>query len=120
NVSEPLEGSPQTNQRAELTGIQRALEIAPLDRPMEIITDSSYSINCSTTWYINWQKNGWKSSTGQPVTNKDLVVKIRKLIDKRNAAGVETEFTWIKGHNDDPGNVAADLLAVAGSRKARG
>jgi ribonuclease HI len=116
NVSERLEGN-QTNQRAELTGIQRALEIAPLHRPLEIITDSSYGINCSTTWYVNWQKNNWKTSTGQPVTNKDLVVEIRKLIEKRDAAGVKTTLTWIKGHNDDPGNVAADTLAVAGSYK---
>lgn len=118
NVSEPLEGN-QTNQRAELTGIQRALEIAPPERPLEIITDSAYSINCSTTWYLKWKSNGWKTSTGGEVTNKDLVVQIRRLIDEREARGVETTFTWIKGHNDDPGNVAADALAVAGSRKGR-
>lgn len=118
NVSEALEGA-QTNQRAELTGILRALEIAPEDGALEIITDSSYSINCCTTWVISWEKNGWKTSTGQEVTNKDLVMKIRKLIAKREAAGVGTIFTWIKGHNDDPGNVAADALAVAGSRKPR-
>ncbi|TVY21070.1 Ribonuclease H1 [Lachnellula arida] len=118
NVSEPLEGA-QTNQRAELTGIQRALEIAPKNLPLEIITDSNYSINCSTTWYTTWMKNGWRTSTGAEVTNKDLVVEIRKLIDRREATGAKTTFTWIKGHNDDPGNVAADALAVAGSRKAR-
>jgi len=47
------------------------------------------------------------------------VVEIRKLIDQREAAGVKTTFTWIKGHSDDTGNIAADSLAVAGSRKAR-
>lgn len=117
NVSEPLKGTPQTNQRAELTAIVRALELAPEDCDMEIITDSKYSIDCSTNWYKNWMRNGWRTSTGGDVTNKDLVVAIRALIDKRDGRGVNTKFTWIKGHDNDPGNTAADLLAVAGSRR---
>ena len=119
NVSEPLEGENQTNNRAELTGILRALEIAPVDRDMEIVTDSSYSINCATVWYTGWIKRGWKKSDGNVVENQDLIKGIRKLIEKRDALGIETKFTWIKGHNDDPGNTAADLLAVAASNAAR-
>ncbi|RDL38231.1 putative Ribonuclease H [Venustampulla echinocandica] len=116
NVSERLGGSPQTNQRAELTAILRALEIVDRDRTLEIITDSNYSINCSTVWYKNWEKRDWKTSEGTDVMNKDLVVEIRKILDERTEKGVETKFTWIKGHDNDPGNVAADILAVAGSR----
>jgi len=106
---------PQTNQRAELTGILRALQIVKKTQHLEIITDSSYSINCATVWYKGWTKNGWKTSTKGEVLNKDLVTDIRKLIDARDAAGVTTEFTWIKGHDNDPGNEAADKLAVAGA-----
>lgn len=84
---------------------------------MEIVTDSSYSINCSTDWYKNWIKHDWKTSTGKLVENKDLVQAIRKLIDERGK--VLTKFTWIKGHNDDPGNEAADRLAVAGAMAKR-
>lgn len=116
NVSERLGGKLQTNQRAELTAILRALEIVDKDRPLEIITDSNYAINCSTVWYKNWKKNGWTTTGGSVVMNKDLVVDIRKILDERAEKGVETKFTWIKGHDNDPGNVAADLLAVAGSR----
>jgi len=119
NVSEPLEGLQQTNQRAELTAILRALQIVPKTQNLEIITDSNYSINCSTVWYKNWQKNGWTTSGKEPVLNKDLVVDIRKLIDQRDAAGSTTEMTWIKGHDNDPGNEAADKLAVAGAMAAR-
>ncbi|KAF4633262.1 hypothetical protein G7Y89_g4857 [Cudoniella acicularis] len=119
NVSETLGGSPQTNQRAELTAIQRALEAVPADQTVEIITDSNYGINCSTVWYQNWQRNDWRTSEGGPVLNKDLVVAIRELIVKRDAKGAQTEFTWIKGHANDPGNIAADALAVAGSRMPR-
>lgn len=119
NVSEPLQGEPQTNQRAELTAILRALQIVSTKQNLEIITDSNYSINCATVWYKGWMKNDWKTSTGGKVVNKDLVVDIRKLIDARVAAGVRTEFTWIKGHDNDPGNEAADRLAVAGAMAPR-
>jgi ribonuclease HI len=97
----------------------RALERVPKTHNLEIITDSNYSINCSTVWYKSWQKNGWRTSTNGEVLNKDLVVDIRKLIDARDAAGVNTEFTWIKGHNNNPGNEAADKLAVAAAMAPR-
>ncbi|KAG9233470.1 ribonuclease H-like domain-containing protein, partial [Amylocarpus encephaloides] len=116
NVAARLPGLPQTNQRAELTGMLRALEIVPTSQPLEIISDSNYSINCATIWYKGWTKNGWKSSTGQTVLNRDIVEKIRAVMDQRDKAGVETRCTWVKGHNEDVGNTGADELAVAGSR----
>lgn len=119
NVSEPLPGPRQTNQRAELTAIQRALDIAPLDRPVTIYCDSNYAINCATTWCKTWRSNGWLTSAKKPVENKDVVEQILNRIDDRTAAGVVTEFKWLKGHANDPGNVAADALAVNGAREAR-
>ncbi|PVH82935.1 ribonuclease-like protein H [Cadophora sp. DSE1049] len=119
NLSEPLEGPVQTNNRAELTGIQRALEITPKKTDVEIITDSNYSINCVSVWYVNWKKKNWVTSGGKVVENQDLIKGIRALIEERDALGAETKFTWIKGHNDDPGNTAADRLAVAGAQSSR-
>ncbi|KAI9053915.1 hypothetical protein LZ554_002860 [Drepanopeziza brunnea f. sp. 'monogermtubi'] len=119
NVSEPLEGMPQTNNRAELTGILRALQIAPKDKDLEIVTDSNYSINCVTVWFRGWAAKGWKKSDGKDAENTDLIKAIRELIDERDENGKETKFTWIKGHNDDPGNTAADRLAVAGAQNAQ-
>ncbi|KAH6670016.1 putative ribonuclease H [Halenospora varia] len=119
NVSEPLVGPQQTNQRAELTAIQRALEGVDIKQNLEIITDSNYAINCSTVWYKNWERNDWRTSDNKAVTNKDLVVEIRKLLTSREAKGADTEFTWIKGHDNDPGNEAADRLAVAGALMSR-
>lgn len=37
---------------------------------------------------------------------------------EREACKAKTKFQWIKGHANDPGNVAADLLAVQGSRQS--
>lgn len=53
------------------------------------------------------------------MTNKDLVVLIRALIKERDGQGSKTEFEWVKGHSNDPGNEAADQLAVAGARMTR-
>lgn len=118
NISETLPGPRQTNQRAELTAIFRALEIVPKNLNVSIITDSKYGIDCVTVWYINWRKNGWKTSAGKPVENKDLVENILAKIEERETLGTQTAFEWIKGHNHHPGNVEADRLAVEGARKA--
>lgn len=117
NISEALKGSKQTNQRAELTAIQRALDIAPSHRDVTIFTDSRYAIDCVTNWYKNWQRNGWTNSRGKPVENKDLVQDIREKIEERDAFGRQTLFVWVKGHAADKGNIEADRLAVEGARK---
>ena len=117
NVSETLPGSRQTNQRAELTAIFRALEIVPRNRHVVIITDSRYAIDCVTAWYVNWRKNGWKTSAGKAVENKDIVENVLAKIEERDRLQVQTSFEWIKGHANHPGNIEADKLAVDAARK---
>ena len=118
NVSEALHGARQTNQRAELTAILRALDIIPRNRDVTIVSDSRYAIDCVTSWSLNWRKNGWKTAAGKAVENKDLVENILNKIEERQALSVQTKFEWIKGHANHPGNVEADKLAVHGARKA--
>lgn len=117
NVSEPLKGARQTNQRAELTAILRAIDIAPRHRDVTIVTDSQYSINCVTVWFINWKRNNWMTKDKKPVENRDLVEPILARIEERNELKVKTLFEWVKGHNQDPGNEAADQLAVNGAQR---
>ncbi|GAM40703.1 hypothetical protein TCE0_039f13255 [Talaromyces pinophilus] len=120
NVSEPLKGHRQTNQRAELTAIIRALEIAPRHRPVTIVTDSRYSIDCVTNWFRKWIRNNWQTSDGKPVENKDLIQSILVKINERDSLKVTTTFEWVKGHNRDAGNEEADRLAVNGARRGVG
>ncbi|KAG5292660.1 RNase H domain-containing protein [Histoplasma ohiense] len=116
NVSEPLKGSRQTNQRAELTAIIRALDIAPRHRDVTIFTDSKYAINCVTVWFVNWQRNKWMTAQDKPVENKDLIQSILLKIEERTLLNVKTLFEWVRGHSRDPGNEAADRLAVNGAK----
>ncbi|CAG8804311.1 7913_t:CDS:2, partial [Dentiscutata erythropus] len=93
----------------------RALETCP-DRelPLEIKTDSKYTINACESWIPKWIKNNWKSVRGEPVKNKDLFIRLIELIGSR--AG-EVSFTHVPGHVGIPGNEAADRLANLGALK---
>lgn len=100
-------------------GLLRALEVAPIDKEVWIYTDSDYSINCVTTWFPSWEKRGWQTSANKPVMNQDLIKGVLSKIRERQAKKVQTEFNWIKGHSNNPGNEAADKLAVAGAQLPR-
>ena len=106
--------------------ISRALDIAPIDRDVHIYSDSNYAIKCVTEWFVKWRENGrkngdngWKNSAGQSVVNQDIIKPIIARIEERHLARAQTKFTWLKGHANNPGNSAADLLAVNGAREAR-
>jgi ribonuclease HI len=119
NISEPLSGPRQTNQRAELTAILRALNVAPEHRDVQIYTDSQYAIKCVTIWHVAWQRNNWSTSLGRPVENKDLVEQIVNKIKEREEHGSSTRFEWVKGHTgQNDGNSMADKLAVQGALMA--
>jgi len=120
NVSEALAGPRQTNQRAELTAVLRALDIVPRNRDVVIISDSKYAIDCVTTWFVNWRRNGWKNAAGKAVENKDIIENVLSRIEERNRVKVRTDFEWIKGHSGANGNEEADKLAVAAAKKRPG
>jgi ribonuclease HI len=119
NRGEPLPGTRQTNQRAELAALKRALQLAPLNRHVHIYSDSNYAINCVTSWFQSWEKNSWKNSKSQAVENKDLIQEVLALIREREGGGVKTRFEWVKGHGTNEGNIEPDKLAVAGAEEAR-
>jgi len=118
NLSERLQGPLQTNQRAELTAIQRALELAPRDASVQIFSDSNYSIKCVTEWSVGWKARGWQTSKGEEVKNRDLVENILALMADKREMGALVMFKWVKGHANDPGNIAADRLATQGAKMA--
>ncbi|KAH6885899.1 ribonuclease H-like domain-containing protein, partial [Thelonectria olida] len=115
NLSERLSGEPQTNQRAELMAMLRALEVAPLEQTVQIFSDSQYSINCVTQWASSWERKGWKTATGDSVKNQDIIRGVLAKMKERSSVGSNTYYQWVKGHSTDRGNQAADQLAVAGA-----
>jgi ribonuclease HI len=68
---------PQTNQRAELMAIHRAVcvleERGIYDEEIVVYTDSDYSIQCLTKWISGWIARGWKTAEGKDVLHQDLI-----------------------------------------------
>ena len=123
NVSEPLEGTLQTNNRAELTGMIRAIEKTfenakngnddkNGNKDLVVRTDSMYCKNGIEKWIINWKKNGWKNARKKPVKNKDLWMRLDELRNKYSV-----RFEWVKAHSGIEGNEYADQFAVDGINK---
>jgi ribonuclease HI len=117
----------QTNNRAELKGIQAALDL--IDQhgsewsksytDYQIWTDSEYCIHCLTKWAKGWRSNGWKKSDGNEIQNLDLI----KPIYERLARMPRVTLHHVRGHQDSrrhefpfDGNAKADALATRSLR----
>ncbi|WP_245993082.1 ribonuclease H family protein [Xylanimonas allomyrinae] len=97
-----------TNQIAELTAVLRAVEAHPGSEPLLIESDSQYAIRCSSEWLEGWRRKGWRTASGSPVKNLELVRAIDAAITGR--AG-PVRFHWVRGHVGNPFNERADELA---------
>ena len=98
-----------TNQRGELLALLTALDyIHVAGQEAQIITDSEYLFNCMTKeWYLRWQANNWRTATGEPVKNADLIKEIAHAV---SGCTEEINFYHIKGHVIPFGRVTADNL----------
>ncbi|XP_077185182.1 ribonuclease H1-like [Paroedura picta] len=113
NSSERLPGR-QTNQRAEINAACKAVEQAKSQniKKLMIYTDSKFTINGMTDWVPNWQRNGWKTSNGQDVVNREDFERLSKLSE-----GMDIQWMHVPGHSGFRGNEAADRLAREGAGK---
>jgi len=96
-----------TNNRMELTGIIEGLKSVKEPSIITIYSDSAYSINPFLNgWILDWQKNGWKTSSKDEVKNVDLWKELLSLMEKHNVS-----FNKVKGHADNELNNRCDKLA---------
>ncbi|NWW54952.1 RNH1 Ribonuclease, partial [Pedionomus torquatus] len=113
NTSERLPGR-QTNQRAEIHAACKAIEQAKSQNIKKLIiyTDSKFTINGITSWVDNWKTNGWRTSSGGSVINKEDFERLDNL-----SKGIEIQWMHIPGHAGFQGNEEADRLAREGATK---
>lgn len=109
-----------TNNVAELTALERLLSAVDAAVPLEIRMDSQYSMNAVTTWLPGWKKRGWKTASGTPVANRDLIARIDSLL-----AGRDVKFVYVAAHQvgGDALNAFVDQaasLAATSQRSAEG
>lgn len=97
-----------TNNVAELAALRRLLEAVDRAVPLQVRMDSQYAMKAVTTWLPGWRKKGWRTASGTPVANRDLVIRIDELLDGRTV-----EFVYVPAHqiDGDPFNAAADRAA---------
>ena len=95
-----------TNNQMELVAVIKALEFLKDFKDISIYTDSNYVKQGITTWVINWKKNNWKTSTKQPVKNRQLWERLDRLNLSKNI-----NWSWVKAHNINEFNNQVDALA---------
>jgi len=101
-------GEPDTtNNRMEMVAAIEALKATT--GAVRIYTDSQYLKNGLLEWMPRWKRNGWKTSDGKPVKNRDLWDLLNQLTEGRRV-----EWRWVRGHNGHAGNERADALAREG------
>lgn len=103
-----------TNNRMELLAVietlKYLLENKLNTRKITITSDSSYVINAiNKRWVDSWSNRKWKTAKGEAVKNKAMwekYIEFRKEFDN-------ITFKWVKGHDGNPMNEAADKEARA-------
>lgn len=102
-----------TNQRMEMQAVIEAIK-AHEGGQIVIYTDSAYVMNCMVEgWYHKWHRNGWRSSKGSSVSNRDLWEQLIALYEANSVT-----FIKVRGHSGEPMNDRADQLAVAAKGRA--
>jgi ribonuclease HI len=100
-----------TNNRMELTAVVEALHALKRPCRVTIHTDSLYLKDGITSWIKKWKRNGWKTSTGEQVKNRDLWIALDKASQLH-----EIQWNWVRGHAGHPENVRCDELARSAIR----
>lgn len=98
-----------TNNRMELLGAIKALEL--LKEPCNVLltSDSKYLVDgINLGWARSWKKNSWKKADKKPALNADLWGRLLELLEVHDVT-----FAWVKGHDGHPYNERCDRLAVA-------
>lgn len=105
-----------TNNRMELTAAVESLSVLQEPCRVRLVTDSQYVKKAFTDrWLDTWQRNGWRTSSRQPVKNQDLWRKLLELSDVHDVT-----WAWTRGHAGHAENERVDRLALEARRTGRG
>jgi ribonuclease HI len=109
-----------TNNRMEYRAALEGLRTLPAGSRACIVTDSRLMLDSMTRWIAGWKRRGWKTASGDPVKNQDLV----RALEAEIARHAEVRWHWVRGHEVGAEhahkalNDRADCLAVAAARAA--
>lgn len=115
NVEKEISGGElnTTNNKMEMMGVIKALEILKEKCDVEVYSDSAYVVNSiNQKWVYSWKKNNWVKSNKSKAKNIDLWERMLELISYHNV-----RFIKVKGHADNKYNNRCDTLAVEAREK---
>lgn len=96
-----------TNNIMELTAILEGLKALKEPCEVDLYSDSAYSVNAfNQGWIWNWIKKGWKTSSGEPVKNREIWEELLQLTKTHKVT-----FHKVKGHSTVELNNRCDELA---------
>jgi len=107
-----------TNNKMELVATLEALRLLSnvkklSTKEIRLYTDSKYVIQGITQWIHGWKRNGWKNSTGNDVSNRELWESLHEEVLRNN---FKVEWLYVPGHMGFAGNERCDEIAVAFSK----
>ena len=105
-------GNPDTtnNQMEMQAALEALIYLKDRNEHIELFTDSNIVKKGMTEWIENWKRNNWKNSNKKIVKNKEIWLQLDEASKSLNVT-----WTWVKGHDGDPGNEKADFLANKGA-----
>jgi ribonuclease HI len=104
-----------TNNRMELRAVLEALDGLPAGETVDVVSDSRYVVDALSKWIHGWRKKGWRTASGDPVLNRDLI----EALDAR-AADLNVRYAWVRGHDGHAANEVVDALAQSAARGVEG
>lgn len=102
-----------TNNIGELLGLLNAIRDHRDVAELLVQADSKYAIDTYTKWMDGHARRNWKTSTGAPTKNVDLLKQLIEERDARRAHGLpDVELEHVRGHAGHRLNSWADERAV--------
>lgn len=110
---EAYNSSNQAELRALMTTLKWILEKGKDLTKVYIYSDSKYAVIGSNEWLEKWARNSWRTASGSEIKNKRMWMETEDLLDKVRKQCVDGfVLDWVRGHNGDTGNEAADVMAT--------
>jgi ribonuclease HI len=110
-----------TNNIGELLGLLHAIEDHRDVADLVVQADSKYAIDTYDKWMDGHRRRGWKTSTGAPTKNRDILEKLIVARDDRRERGLpDVTLEHVRGHSGHVLNAWADERAVRASEHAAG
>ncbi|RPA73917.1 ribonuclease H-like protein [Ascobolus immersus RN42] len=120
----PVDGFPHTDERAELYAAIRVLEGGAFRaegyQRVVLATGSEYLVNGVSRWVEKWQGNGWKTSGGRDVANRDLWELLLLRLKVAEEKGICVQFWHIPREWNEAEAFAKEAAGVpVGDRETR-